>query len=58
MVKYLRIKEVTDYFHIPVILSADPIQNQEFGPQQRTGKGSNRRPEEDEPQPHALGTVR
>ena len=32
MVKYLRIREFRNYFHIPVILSADPIRDQESGP--------------------------
>ena len=54
MVKYLRIREFRNYFHIPVILSADPIQDQEFGPL-GTHKGFNRRPEEEETQPQGHG---
>ena len=54
MVKYLRIREFRNYFHIPVMLSADPIRDQEFGPL-GTDKGSNRRPEEGETQPQGHG---
>ena len=50
------IKVLRNYFHIPVILSADPIRDQEFGPL-GTDKGSNRRPEEEETQPQGHGDI-
>ena len=54
MVKYLRIREFRNYFHIPAILSADPIRDQEFGPL-GTDSGYNRRPEVEESQPQGHG---